>query len=101
MVFFVFRKSGHLPIQLRGAGINMVVHNIERHIQTDSTDWKFEVFVPLIIVFILMAGGIFLHLETGKSEHPKKGIVAFETYARYSKELESISEKYSEKLKAE
>ncbi len=55
----------------------------------------------MMIVLILMAGGIFLSLETGRLEYSRKDIVAFETYAQCLQELDSISERYSKKLKTD
>ena len=79
----------------------MAVRNVTGYNQTDATDWTLEIFIPLIIVLILMAGGIFLSIETGRSEYSRKDFVAFETYAKYSQELDSISEMYSKKFNAE
>ena len=79
----------------------MAVHNVTGYNQIDATDWTLEIIIPLIIVLILMAGGIFLSLETGWSEYSRKEIVAFETYAQYSQELDSIKERYSKQIKTE
>ena len=81
--------------------MHMVDQNAARYTQTDPKDWLLEIFVWLVIVLILVAGAIFWHLETRRSESPKRDIVAFETYFRCSQELDLISESYSKNLKAD
>ena len=75
----------------------MAVRNVAGYNQTGATDWTLEVFVPLIIMLILFVGSIFLNLETGRSENSRKEVAAFETYAQYSQQLDSIIERYSKK----
>jgi uncharacterized membrane protein len=79
----------------------MPMSNAPAHKQKNATDWTLEIFIPLIIVLILTAGGIFLSLETGWSEYSRKEIVAYDTYAQYSQELDSISKRCAKKINAE
>jgi len=79
----------------------MTMRNVAGYNQTGATDWTLEILIPLIIVLILLTGGILLSLETGRSERSRNDIAAFETYARYSQELDSIIKQYSEKMPTE
>jgi hypothetical protein len=48
----------------------------------------------------LMAGGIFLNLESDRSGFAETKKVAYETYWQYSKRLDAISKKYQKELAA-
>jgi len=65
--------------------------------KSNLTIWELEILVPLIIIMIFVVGFMFLNLESSRSQHLPKNNVAFETYTKFSQELDSISEKYSKK----
>jgi hypothetical protein len=62
--------------------------------------WELDILVPLLIIMIFVVGFLVLNLESRGSEDPQKNNVAFDTYTKFSQELDSISEKYSKKLGA-
>jgi hypothetical protein len=83
----------------------MKAPSIVRHSNPDATetkpnDWKLRIFMPLIIMLTLMVGGIFLNLESDRSEFAETEKVAYETYWQYSHRLDAISKKYQKELAA-
>ena len=69
-------------------------------IETKQNDWKLRIFIPLILILILMAGGIFLNLESESPEFAETEKLAYETYWQYSQKLDAISKKYVKELEA-
>lgn len=59
--------------------------------------WELEILVPLLIIMIFVVGFLVFNLESSRSEYLQKDNVAFDTYTKFSQELDSISEKYSKK----
>ncbi len=64
---------------------------------SDQTVREFVIFVSLITI-VIIAGTIFLHLESKRSEYSQSNEIAGETYTKYSQKLNLISQKYSEEL---
>lgn len=62
--------------------------------------WELEILVPLLIIMIFVVGFLVFNLESSRSEYLQKDNVAFDTYTKFSQELDSISEKYSKKIGA-
>jgi hypothetical protein len=79
----------------------MAANSVAPPDQADVTDWTLEVLVPLIIMLILFIGSIVLTSKTGGWEYSKKDVPAFEAYARYSQELDSICDRYAKELKVD
>jgi hypothetical protein len=62
--------------------------------------WELLIFVPLIILLLIIADGIFLNLASERSEYFKVEKVANETYRQYSQKLDAISKKFAKELEA-
>jgi hypothetical protein len=67
---------------------------------TKPNGWELLIFVPLIILLLIMADGIFLNLAPERSEYLKVEKVADETYRQYSQRLDAISKKFAKELEA-
>jgi hypothetical protein len=78
----------------------IVSHGKPDAIETKPNDWKLRILMPLIIMMTLMAGGIFLNLDSDRSEFAETEKVAYETYWQYSHRLDAISKKYAKELEA-
>jgi hypothetical protein len=67
---------------------------------TEPTVLKLGIFVSIIIVLTIMAGGFFLNLKSEKPVSSEMENLAFETYTEYSQKLDAISKKYAKELDA-
>jgi hypothetical protein len=77
---------------------SIVSHGKPDATETKSNDWKLRIFLPLVIMLTLMAGRIFLNLESDRSEFVETEKVAYKTYWQYSQRLDAISKKYQKEL---
>lgn len=77
----------------------MMALDAARSIETDATKqkiwkvWKVRIFVTIIIFMFFMAGTSILNSQSKKLERSKMEKLAFETYNKYSQQLETITDK--------
>jgi hypothetical protein len=80
--------------------LNTLKYEESNATRTKPSVWELLIFVPLIIMLLIMADGIFLNLTPERSGYLKMQKVANETYRQYSQRLDAISKKYAKELEA-